>query len=1696
MAGRFPGAAGTSELWKLLCEGHEAIREFTREELLAAGVDEATLADPKFVNAGAPLEDAGGFDAAFFGYTPREAELMDPQHRIFLECCWHALEDAGYAPEKYRGLVSVFGGVARNTYLLNYAQTYVDLQDAGGAYEAMLGSDKDYAATRVAYKLNLRGASFNVQSACSSSGVATHLAVQALLNGDCDIALAGGARVDVPQTAGYRWIEGRIPSRDGHCRAFDADASGCVYGSGAAVVVLKRLTDSVEDGDSIYAVIKATAINNDGSQKIGFTAPSVIGQREVIESALSIAEVAPETIGYVEAHGTGTRIGDPIEISALTQAYRRYTNQTGYCAVGSLKTNIGHLDAGSGVASIIKIALMLHHGKLVPSVNFRQPNPEIDFKNSPFFVITEHRDWPATKELRRAAVSSFGLGGTNFHAILEQAPNEQKTNGKPGPDAKQEKERPVLLPMSAATETSLAITRERLASFAEAGGVADLADVAYTLQVGRTDFGYRQVIVACSTEEWIDGLRRAARPTRANAGLDRVCFMFPGQGTQYPNMGRGVYESCDVFRHYVDRCSSILEPCLGEDLRKLVFVDGHLSAPAKALSETRMAQPALFAIGYALAKQWMHWGVRPSTLVGHSVGEYVAACLADVFSLEDALAIVAKRGELMQQMPAGSMLAVTMSADALRERLDEYLEVATLNAPSLCVVGGETDRIGEFASELKAEGVDATLLNTSHAFHTRMMEGMLDAFRAYMRSIVLHEPSIPFVSNTTGSWITSQAADPEYWVQHVRQPVRFGDCLATLTSGEPSVLLETGPGNVLSELARQAVGPGHPVVSSLPRVGEDRDDLKQLLNGFGEVWAHGVPVDWSRVSAPRRRAHIPGYSFEHKTYWLGAQMALVGLPSNEQEPLERRELPMRTKKSITEQAGGRGDRIRQTVKTVLFNLSGVGEDQLDDHRSFVELGFDSLFLTRAAMSLQEQFGIEIGFRMLVEETPSISAFSEWLDEHLPSEAFQPPQQPIPVVAEGLQSPPVTGPTNSLTELMQEQVRLLNQHVSLIQEWANAQTEDAAVPKPVRAGAAAKATAQAEPVQSGPWRPISIGVGEPVSASQREFLTRLRENLERKTRGSKEHTARHQAHLADPRAVEGYRQAWKELVYPIVADRSDGSRIWDVDGNEFVDFAMSFGASLFGHRPEFVTRAVSEQLERGFEIGPTHPLAGETAALLCEISGHDRAAFCNTGSEAVLAAIRVARTVTGRGRIVFFSGDYHGLFDEVLASSYGGVVPHPIAPGIPASAVQNVVVLDYGKQSALEVIRAQQNEIAAVIVEPVQSSHPDLQPAGFLKSLRKLTASAGIALVFDEIITGFRCHPRGAQGFFGIQADIATYGKAIGGGFPIAAVAGSARYLDAVDGGAWEYGDDSHPHVGRTWFGGTFVRHPIALAATHACLSHFRQAGPSLQERLNATTRRFVAELNAHCRRRDVPLHVESFASLFHIKFQAHRHVATLLLLSLRDRGIHVADTEARAAFVSTAHTDADLELFRDAFCTSVDALVESGWLPSNRRAPLSEREFGALVDALERDRPAFERDCEASRFTQNAALICRANELCTALVLALFRSSGLPVCSHATVQLKELKKRLRVTAEYDKAIDYMVSLLSQDGLAWVEDGVIRFGGSARAFRGFRPARPGDDSTVPRVLRAVRALATVLQALPGGTWRPRAGCQCAAAGRGS
>jgi acyl transferase domain-containing protein len=792
LAGRFPGADDVAQFWENLRNGVESISRFSDEELLASGRSEPDLHNPALVRAGGVIDRIELFDAAFFGVNPREAEILDPQHRVFLECAHTALEDAGYDYERFEGRIGVFGGSGTNSYFLYHLFTNEDFKaEMFGPQMLMMASDKDYLCSRTSYKLNLKGPSLAIQTACSTSLVAVHIACQSLLNQECDLALAGGVTISALQKSGYFYQDGGVLSPNGHCRAFDADARGTVPGNGAGIVVLKRLETALADGDCIRAVIVGTAVNNDGSLKIGYTAPSVEGQAEVIAEAQAMAGLDPDSISYLEAHGTGTPLGDPIEMAALTEAFGLRSDERQYCALGSVKTNIGHLDTAAGVAGLIKTTLALQHRMIPPSLNFENPLPSIDFENSPFYVNTRLAEWKADGSPRYAGVSSFGIGGTNAHLIVGEAPAGPAS----GPSRPWQ-----LLVLSAKTPSSLETASANLAGHLKSRPGLDLADAAYTLQVGRRAFEHRRIVVCDSPENAAESLA-SLDPRRVRTACvpaqDRALMMiFPGQGSQYVDMGLDLYRNEPVFKAQMDRCFDELTPLLGLDLRRLLYPDeNQVETASRQLDQTFITQSALFAIEYSLAQLWMEWGFKPRAFLGHSIGEYVAACLSGVFSLTDALTLVARRGQLMQGLPGGAMLSVAAPESAIEPFLNHQLALAAVNSGSRCVVAGPDQAIAELEDRLGSLAIQRRRVATSHAFHSQMMDPIVKPFADLVRGIKLNPPGIPYISNVTGAWITAaEATDPGYWSAHLRQTVRFADGLRTLTKTGEAVLLEVGPG--------------------------------------------------------------------------------------------------------------------------------------------------------------------------------------------------------------------------------------------------------------------------------------------------------------------------------------------------------------------------------------------------------------------------------------------------------------------------------------------------------------------------------------------------------------------------------------------------------------------------------------------------------------------------------------------------------------------------------------------------------------------------------------------------------------------------------------------------------------------------------------------------------------------------------------
>ncbi|MBO9513588.1 MAG: amino acid adenylation domain-containing protein [Variovorax sp.] len=1578
MAGRFPGAADVEQFWDNLRAGRDSIRFFD-DAALDPSIRPELRADPAYVRARGVIDGVEMFDAAHFGIPPKEAEVMDPQQRLFLELCWECLERGGYAPDRTPGPVGVFAGMYGSTYLMRHLSSHPEVFEQLGELPVVLANDKDFIATRIAHRLNLTGPAISVHSACSTSLVAIAQAFAALRNGDCEMALAGAAAVTCPPNSGYLYQEGAMLSPDGRTRTFDARAQGTVFSDGAAVVLLKKLSAAIADGDTIHAVLRGAAVNNDGAVKASFTAPSIDGQARVVSAALASAKVDARSISYVETHGTATPMGDPIEIAALAKAFGAHTADTGFCGVGSLKSNIGHIVAASGAAGLIKTTLALREQVIPPSLHYESPNPAIDFAATPFRVVDRLQSWPRGAAPRRAGVSSFGVGGTNAHVIVEEAPVAPPAETGAGPQ---------LLQLSARTPSALAAAATRLADHLDAHPDAVLADVAHTLRVGRTPFAHRACVVAGTVVEAVQALRDASSPARVAAVVPartpQAVFMFPGQGAQYAGMGGGLRAHESAFRAALDECLAAFEGVLTYDLRE------RLASPDEdALTPTSVTQPATFATEYALARQMQWLGIEPAALVGHSVGEFAAAVIAGVMSLRDAARLVARRGALMQSMPEGSMLSVRLSAEALARQLPPALSIAAENGPNACVAAGPAEAVETFRQQLEAAGVMSRLLQTSHAFHSSMMDGAVAPFEALVREVPLAAPKTPIYSTLTGRLLSdAEAVDPAYWARHLRQTVRFSPAaLAVLTGVDHPVLVELGPRAGLSTLVRQHATKVRPVAAVPVLADNPAQECASFRLAAGRLWSLGFEPALSRLDPRQRkqRVQLPTYPFERKRFWIDvAAAAPAPTPSVPSVPASSSSIPtpelsMTAAIATTAPAATQPARraaLAGRLRNLFEDLSGISMAEVDGAAPFVEIGLDSLTLTQAAIQVKKNFKVNLSFRQLMESYRSFDALAEFLDVTLPPEAAAPIAAPA-AMAPAVAAAPALAPQPALVQvaapvvlpapaatfaaggtlvqqviaqqmqLMQQQLALLSAAPTMpaspvlpapvVEQPTPKATAAATASNPPAAAAPEPAAAAAEEAQPQTRYDVKKAFGaiarihtqskEPTDRQKARLAAFMRRYTER-TAKSKEFTARNRNRMADPRVVNGFRPATKEITYQVVVERSKGSKVWDLDGNEYVDVLNGFGMNLFGWQPDFINDAVRLQLDRGYEIGPQHPLAAEVSDLVCELTGFDRCGLCNTGSEAVMAAMRIARTVTGRSTVVMFTGSYHGTFDEVLVRAGREGRGVSAAPGVLQGMFGEIRVLDYGTPESLEYIRAHADELAAVLVEPVQSRRPDFQPREFLRELRAITEKSETCLIFDEVITGFRSDLGGAQALFGIRADLATYGKVIGGGFPVGVIAGKRAYMDALDGGAWQYGDDSMPTVGVTYFAGTFVRHPLALAAAKAALTHLKQDNNKLQTQLNLHTAAMADELTAFCREVGAPVEIRYFASLWRVTWLEDHPLQDLLFAMMRSRGVHILDNFP--CFMTTAHSQQDIATIKTAFKESITEMQEAELLP--RRA--------------------------------------------------------------------------------------------------------------------------------------------------------------------
>lgn len=1516
MACRFPGADNIESFRYNLENGISGIKFFSREELLNAGVEPALLDHPDYVPASGYLDGVELFDAKFFGFNANEAAILDPQQRVFLECAWESLEMAGHSADSFNGKIGIYAGAGISSYLMNNLYHKRDFMDPALTYQIISGNDKDFLSTRVAYKLNLQGPAVNVQTACSTSLVAVHKACQSLVNGECDMALAGGVSIQVPQKSGYLFQDGMILSPDGYCRAFDSKARGTVLGSGAGIVVLRPLKKAIEDGDNILAVIKGSAINNDGALKIGFTAPSIERQADVVADALNKAKIKPETISFVEAHGTGTEIGDPAEIEALTKGFKLQSKDKGSCAIGSVKTNIGHLDAAAGIAGLIKSVLAVYYKQLPPSLNYKESNSKIEFDKTPFFVNSTLKKLESNGEPVRAGIGSFGIGGTNAYVVIEEAPV--------GNDCFNKIERPLnILTLSAISSEALNDLVLKYQKYFENNPTVNLADVCFTANSGRKHFDKRCSFIAGDVKQLNRQLSAynnkenalAECATSAVPEIKRIkkAFLFSGRESQYINTGRELYETHPYFKEIIDECNDELLQYLDKPLIEILYpieVAHGNHESKKNINETIYTQPALFALEYALAKLWQSWNIVPDIVTGHGFGEYVAACIAGVFSLKDGLKLVVERAKLMQRSGMkGSILSVSNSEDKIK-----------------------------------------------------LIEPALNGFIQIAETVKYSRPNMVIMSNVTGKVAGDEIATPEYWIEHSRKPELFSSSFNTMFNEHVEIFLEIGSENTLLSLGLDCFldnGGHNDSVKWIGSLNPAKSDWDVMLNSLGELYNAGSDINWKMFDHcyKRRRLQLPTYSFQHKRYWVEVDSKNV-YDERVDNNLIKPDTSVNNKRSkdflnVLQGKNMIKNDVILKLKNLVNKIIGAELSKIDLDMNLFHFDMDSLMLVRFRHEVEKEFHVRISMSEFYDQTDTLNKIVKYIYNNrgdIPLHSENEDNEKRASLSETGVEPEIINsdknfqafstttneqPSDLIKWIMKQQLEAMteltkNQLEALSSVNRGDQNQVASLNNKNVSSDNNKESIEEKDETDLPKHLSFFMNLEPdkLSAKQESFLGDFITRFNIRTKSSKSMIQKHRPVFADWINAVNFRFTLKELLYPTVVKKSDGARIWDIDDNEYIDIAMGYGVNFLGHRPPYVVEAIENQLKDGFQLGPQFHLTCEVAELVCELSGAERVAFTNTGTEADMVAMRIARAVTGRKKIAIFKGSYHGMFDGILVKpGEGGVLP--AFPGTTPGMVEDVLLLDYGSSESLEIIRSNSSELAAVLVEPVQSRRPGFHPAEFLKELRQITEQTGVALIFDEIITGFRICMGGAQEYFGVKADIVTYGKALGGGMPISIVAGKAKYLNAIDGGAWDYGDDSYPESKTTMFAGTFCKHPLTIAGTLAALKYIKEQGPSLQERINQKTIYLTETLNEFFRENHVPIMIKRFGSLFRFESFGRYDLSLLpiemeiLFFLMLEKGVYT--WERRICFISDAHTDEDIEYIIKAFKECVFELRKGGF---------------------------------------------------------------------------------------------------------------------------------------------------------------------------
>lgn len=1529
---RFPGGANDpGKFWDILVNGVDTVTEidksrFDFEKYYSDDTDEVGKMN---TNAGAFLNvPVDEFDNRHFEISPLEASAMDPQQRLLLEVSWEAMENAGLNIKKLQGSdTGIFVGVNSSDYFR--AHMYSGDTKKINSY-SVTGITFGAACGRLSYFYDFKGPAVTFDTACSSSLVALKAAMESLKKNECSIALLGGVNLLLSPESfiGLSKIHGL--SKDGRCRAFDESADGFGRGEGCGVIVLKKMSRARADGDVISAVIKGVFVGQDGRTN-GIAAPNGSAQKNVIKRAMEQACISADDIDYVETHGTGTPLGDSIEAQVLGDIFKDKKNPL---LIGAVKTNVAHLEAASGMAGLIKIILSLEHNQIPPSIHLNNKNPNINWSH--IEVVTKPVAWKRGEKVRRAGISSFGFTGTLAHAIIEEAPL----------DKLEEEVHELsyhLMTLSAKSKEALKNTINNMKDYLRKSGNS-INDICYSSNVYKSHMDYRLAVSGKSREDILSKLEddeNLQENFSCNAfKMNNIVFLFTGQGSIYRNIGKEYYESSPVFKKALDICDQKFREILNISILDAVYGEDD-----NVLQKAVYSQPVIFSIEYALTRIWDSLGIKAMSVVGHSIGEYAAACYAGVLNLDDAIKMIAYRGQIMDSVNIdGKMAGVLTSAETVRKAIRESgcqnVFIAAVNAPQNVTISGlreEVDRVIEKIQEKQRVFVDK--LNITHPFHSVLMKEYCGGYYEKIKDIQYSKGKVDIISSITGDLKDERTfGDVNYWTNHLCNTVDFYKAIETAKEYGGNIFIEIGGDATLCGLANQCLLDGEELF--LPSLRKGGNGYKQLFDSVRLLYLNGVEIQWRSFYEhyKREKVDLPTYAFNRKSFWMDLNSDIVNDATgeaavssamskatvarvlefrpgaihekNKYEPVVLNK-PKKSSHIIRDEKA-----IEADIKNIVNIITGLVVDEINSHDNLFTLGFDSLLLLNFKKRIDTKYNTNISLNDFFLKLNTVEAIAGYIYQHMPETA----ETLVEQVQEAL---PDMGMFNHYGNTpyfanIEDQINSMHAQLEYILDMSRNEV----------AGNKAGSNAYIRSEFPKTNNAAMIFEKDFLTAKQRKFLDDFILQYNTKTRNSKEYVSKYKPVFSDWINSLNFRTTIKELIYPIVSKSSQGARFWDIDGNEYIDLAMGYGVHYFGHNPQFVTDAIMDQLGKGFELGPQCELAGKVAELISELTGVERVAFCNTGSEAVMVALRIARASRGKEKIVKFSGSYHGAFDGILTNT-DEEGPYPTSPGTTYGMVKDTVSLLYGSKESLEYIRENKEDIAAILVEPVQSRRPGFYPKEFLKELRALTEETGIILIFDEMVNGFRIQVGGAQAYFGIKADIVTYGKILGGGLPIGVVAGKKEYIDTIDGGNWSFGDDSRPEKETIIFAGTFCKNPLSMAAAYAALSYMKEKGDVLQQGVNAKTKFFTEEVNAFFESENVPVRVRYFGSQF--KFESFGKYdlslfpieMELFFYLLNAKGVYT--WERRTCCFCTEITDDDVKTVIDKIKESIYELRQGGF---------------------------------------------------------------------------------------------------------------------------------------------------------------------------